>query len=761
MENNSKQAEQKRVDLVQEEIIKQLALTKDSLNKATSERRKVESTYGDTAKVNLAEVDDRMETNAAIQQQKQLVALAFENETILTNREKHLNLLNGTPYFGRIDISEDGEQESLYIGTSSLIDENDEFLVYDWRAPISSLYYNGTLGPAEYETPVGIAEANLDNKRQFKIENGQITKMFDTNETVGDDILQDILSENSDTHMKNIVASVQEQQNEIIRNTNADLLVVQGVAGSGKTSAILQRIAYLLYHSRTQLNSDQIILFSPNNLFSNYIAEVLPSLGEKNMRQVTLNDFLVRRHQGFVVETLFDRFEKDQQSFPEETHKIRDYFASSQFMNDVKLYLKQTPSDDLPFVDLLIEGKIIIAKKEAQAIYSGISNQHTLAERFYQTKVALTKILKQRVKKIAATPEIEQEIENLSDSQYLNLLGEQTRKKNYDDEFQFLAEKLAHRKLRPVHNAIQNDLFIDLYQTYLNFLKQLRPVDLNHDAFKEVFYATAQNIELHHLDINDAIGIMYLRDLLTGSGQNFNIKYLFVDEMQDYSPAILTYLAHSFPKAKFTLLGDYAQDIFSMTEMSSDVAFNNSLSNIFPNKKISAHLLNTSYRSTKEITDFGKALINNPTINSFNRGAKLPEVIELPEEKDFVPSYLDILTEQLAKYKMVAVITKNIAQAQTLAEQLTGKIEFNLITQKTRSLKNGLIILPIYLAKGLEFDSVIAHNVSAKNYNITNSSEIIYTVSSRAMHNLILTSLGSLAPDIKNVSHKLYHNRLS
>ena len=171
-------------------------------------------------------------------------------------------------------------------------------------------YYNGTLGKVSYETPMGTLETELKKKRQFTIVNGQIKNMFDTNETVGDEMLQQILGEHSDEYMHNIVATIQKEQNDIIRDTTHDLLLVQGVAGSGKTSAILQRIAFLLYHSRDKLSAEQIVLFSPNLLFSHYISEVLPSLGERNMRQVTLAEFLTQRFQGLKVETLFDRYEK-------------------------------------------------------------------------------------------------------------------------------------------------------------------------------------------------------------------------------------------------------------------------------------------------------------------------------------------------------------------------------------------------------------------------------------------------------------------
>ena len=312
---DEQQQEQQRVTEVIEKIDEQKQHTEDLYHKAHQETSQVERNYSQNAKVNLIEADDRIETHAEIQQQKGLVARAVENEAILKRQIDELSDLQKSPYFGRIDIKDADEPdiESLYIGISSFADRDGNFLIYDWRAPISSIYYNGTLGKVKYDTPAGMMETELIKKRQFTINHGEIQHMFDTNETVGDELLQQALGEQNDEYMRNIVATIQKEQNDIIRDVYSDLLVVQGVAGSGKTSAILQRIAFLLYHSRTSLNADEIVLFSPNKLYSRYISDVLPSLGERNMRQLTLAEFFSRRLEGMQVQTLFDRFENQHQ----------------------------------------------------------------------------------------------------------------------------------------------------------------------------------------------------------------------------------------------------------------------------------------------------------------------------------------------------------------------------------------------------------------------------------------------------------------
>ncbi|MCI1913062.1 MAG: ATP-dependent DNA helicase, partial [Schleiferilactobacillus harbinensis] len=381
-------------------IANQLTAAQAELAKAKAETRRLDENYGENTKVNTFEVDDRMETNAAVQQQKNMIAGQMESERILQDTERRLHTLADSPYFGRIDIDEDGDQDTLYIGTATLMDGNDHFLVYDWRAPISAIYYNGTLGNVTYDTPVGPQQVALIRKRQFQIENGQIENMFDTNETVGDSVLQHVLGQQTDEYMRNIVSTIQQAQNDIIRNTDADLLIVQGVAGSGKTSAILQRVAYLLYHSRSQLDADQMILFSPNRLFSGYISKVLPSLGEKNMRQVTLAEFLGQRFEGLHVQSLFERFENDMANFPETAQAVRRYKESPEFMDRIHDYIRTTPPHMLQFTAIDFDGETFFSQGEIQRIFARLPENMQLADKFLRTKNVLITRLKKRLRRM-------------------------------------------------------------------------------------------------------------------------------------------------------------------------------------------------------------------------------------------------------------------------------------------------------------------------------------------------------------------------
>lgn len=285
------QREQDRVDFIVNQIdIKTKKLQKNA-GKIGSDVLELRKEFWEDVTVNVDDPDDKIETAASIKQQAELLS---ERERTYKHTEKELKTLDrlrNSPYFGRIDFLENGEKwaDQIYLGIASFMDEQDEnFLIYDWRAPISSIYYDYSPGPARYKTLDGTIEGNMELKRQFIIRSSKINGMFETGVTIGDEMLQEVLGNNASSQMKSIVATIQSEQNQIIRNERSNLLIVQGVAGSGKTSAALQRVAYLLYRYRETLKSENIMLFSPNPLFNSYVATVLPELGKKTCSKLLL-----------------------------------------------------------------------------------------------------------------------------------------------------------------------------------------------------------------------------------------------------------------------------------------------------------------------------------------------------------------------------------------------------------------------------------------------------------------------------------------
>ncbi|KRM69356.1 DNA helicase [Apilactobacillus ozensis DSM 23829 = JCM 17196] len=753
MNSNEIKLEQNRVNAVVKKVNAKIEDTSKEYEKAKQETKNVQTNYSNNTSVNYFEVDDRIETSAELQQQRGLVNRVVENESIINNQLKKLKDLADSPYFGRIDIKDDDEPEieKLYIGTSSFVDKNQEFLVYDWRAPISSIYYNGTLGKTSYQTPVGNQQTELKKKRQFSIKAGQIKNMFDTNETVGDEMLQNVLGQHNDEKMQNIVSTIQKEQNDIIRDTKSDLLIVQGAAGSGKTSTLLQRIAFLLYHSRDSLDADQIVLFSPNRLFARYISDVLPSLGERNMQQVTFSEFVAHRLEGLNVETIFDKYEISS-SDHELKNDVSEIKGSNQFIKAIENYCNKIDGSEIAFNNISLDGEIYFSKEHIESIYDELPKLMQSKDKFLQTKNTLIKELKKIINDSVSKPWVDKAIDNLNSEQYHDLLKDYKISMFQDeiDERNYIAKTIVKNKLQKVYDAIFNGNFFDPYIQYMNFLNSLDEKIIPNKVIKEF----SQNLEFHKISLDDVAPLLYLRSILTGDGQNQKIKYLFVDEMQDYSIAQLTYIKHAFPNAKLNLMGDSEQALFKNVETPEQLL--QKLNNAFPTNHSRLIKLNRSYRSTYEITNFAKSILpKNNDIEPFNRKGKMPKILIRKNENQAIDSILKEIKSLGNKNK--AIITKNMQEAKYLYRHLYNTINVTLMSDKDRSIpEESLIIIPVYLAKGLEFDSVIAWNVSQENYSYSNKLlGTLYTIITRAMHQLTLVSIGKVSNIISSHENKV------
>ncbi|MCX8743337.1 AAA family ATPase [Lactobacillus sp. B3795] len=755
MANNDLTNEQNRVDKVVAKLHKRIDKTEAEYQKAHNETKRVQQNYGNNTSVNYVEVDDRIETSADLQQQRGLVNKVVQSEAIIKNQLETYKKLADSPYFGRIDIKDDGDDdtESLYIGTASFVDDDENFLVYDWRAPISSIYYNGTLGKVSYQTPAGKQSTDLEKKRQFQISHGEINNMFDTNETVGDEMLQSVLGQQHDEVMQNIVSTIQKEQNDIIRDTNSDLLVVQGVAGSGKTSAILQRIAFLLYHSRSSLQADQIILFSPNRLFSHYISDVLPSLGERNMRQVTLQEFIDHRLEGVKVQSLFDQYETEQ-AYTDDEKTIQSFKRSHQYMTSIENYINNVFNDDIAFQSILIDGKVFFDADVIKDIYASQPKQMKPADKFLKTKNRLIEILKKRIEVEVYKPWVDDAIDQLNSEQYHDFMeGHQLGSfQDEDDERYFIAKKIVTEHFRKIYDALYNGSFFDSYLQYQRFMQQVvLPKDVNVDAWNDDVDGFSDSIELHQVRLDDAAPLLYMRDLMIGGGQNQTMQYLFVDEMQDYSIAQLIYIKHAFPQTKINLIGDSEQALFKAVEAPQELL--NKLNQAFATKKSRLITLNRSYRSTYPITNFAKSLLpNGDEIEAFNRPGKSPEIFIRHNEQECIDALINCAKQELKDEGTVAIVTKNLIEAKQLHQHTYNQLNPTLLADTDRSLPKGVVIMPIYLAKGLEFDSVIAWNVSKDNYPNDDYVGTLYTIATRAMHHLTLISNGTVSPIIANAN---------
>lgn len=750
-ENNEKELEQKHLDNIMEQIKEREKSLKKSIKSAEGEARELNSHFFDDVKLDYDGYSTSMETALSIHQQQQLLS---EREHAWQHSAKQLDTverLEKRPYFARVDFKENGEEkpETIYIGLGSFADKDDHFLIYDWRAPISSIYYDGKLGKVTYNSPEGEITVDMTKKRQFMIEDGKIINMFDTNESIGDQMLLSVLSEKSSTKMKSIVTTIQREQNKIIRNTSADLLFVQGAAGSGKTSAILQRIAFLLYRYRGNLTSSDVIMFSPNQLFNDYIKNVLPEMGEQNMVQMTYWQFVARRLPGMNVENLFKQFED-----PTADTNISKFKDSVNFFNLLTRYAKRLNKRGVIFKNIYFRDKKkpYFDKDKIKEIYYSFNENYNLANRIDATREELIKILNRKITPETKKAWVAHTIEGMS-QQELNDLYDRP-----DQEFEseakeeaFLGRKIVLAALKGVHKRILHNHFFNMRAQYLSFLRavpkmvDLSKWDIDEDEWMKHVEEVKNNFKSHYIAMSDVSAYLYLYDLVTGRRTDYGMRYAFIDEIQDYTPFQLAYLKYNFPRAKFTMLGDLNQAIFTKDESRSLLK---QISGLFDPEKTDVVQLTKSYRSTKELTNFTKQILRQgEKIEAFNRKGPKPVIWGRKTDEEAVAVLSNVLRDN-EKHKMTtAVITKDLASAEFVHKMLADRSEkATLIATANQRLVDGTLIIPSYLAKGLEFDAVIMWGASKENYHRVDETQLVYTITSRAMYKLDIIYTGEKSP---------------
>ena len=750
-ENNEKALEQKHLDNVMKKIKEREKSLKKSIKSAEGEARDINSHFFDDVKLDYDGYSTSMETALSIHQQQQLLS---EREHAWQHSAKQLTTaerLEKRPYFARIDFKEQGEKkpETIYIGLGSFADKDDHFLIYDWRAPISSIYYDGKLGEVSYNSPEGEITVDMTKKRQFMIKDGKIINMFDTNESIGDQMLLEVLSEKSSTQMKSIVTTIQREQNKIIRNTSADLLFVQGAAGSGKTSAILQRIAFLLYRYRGNLTSSDVIMFSPNQLFNDYIKNVLPEMGEQNMVQMTYWQFVARRLPGMNVENLFKQFED--QTADTNISKFKDSVA---FFNLLTRYAKHLNERGVIFKNIYFRDKKkpYFDKEKIKEIYYSYNQNYNLANRIDATREELIKMLNRKIAPEARKAWVARTIEGLSQEQLNDLYDRPDQEfESEKKEEAFLGRKIVLAALKGVHQRILHNHFINTRAQYLGFLRSVPKMidlakwDIDEDEWTKHIEEVKENFKNHNIAMNDVSAYLYLYDLITGRRTDFEMRYAFIDEIQDYTPFQLAYLKYNFPRAKFTMLGDLNQAIFTKDESRSLLK---QISGLFDPEKTDVVQLTKSYRSTKQLTNFTKQILRQgEKIEAFNRQGPKPVIWGRKNDAEAVDVLVDVLKENEERHFTTAIITKDLASAKFVHEQLVKQGEKStLIATANQRLVDGTLVIPSYLAKGLEFDAVVMWSASKENYHQIDETQLVYTITSRAMYKLDVIYTGEKSP---------------
>lgn len=654
-------------------------------------------------------------------------AKAISAASGVTKLEKMLN----NPYFGRLDFREDGEstEESIYIGVSNLPGERiGECLIYDWRAPVSSMFYDYETGRAGYDCPSGRIDGSIGLKRQYRIWQGKLELMFDCSLAIDDEILQEILSRSSDNRMKTIVTSIQREQNRVIRNDTHRLLVVHGPAGSGKTSIALHRAAYLLYRYRGNITAENIAIFSPNRIFSDYISDVLPELGEENIRRTTfLECARLVLGNGFELEDVGDMMEYLLTGKNGEDYKTRtqgmEYKASNDFMELLGCYARHI-EENWSFEDVSHNGLCIESKEE-------ITGYFMEGLKFLPISKRLEKIRNRLIGKIDLL--MRERIEEVM--QELAKLGEYPDKAEIRGRSTFIVRE----EFRPVRETIERMTGLKTEDSYLNLFrdaelqKELSGGSLP-DNIREISALTIAKFERNEVCYEDIAPLLFLTGLLSGIPSAKTIKHVIVDEVQDYSFIQLEVLHRLFRDSSLTLLGDPCQSInpYAGNVDSGDIA------EVFKTDSSSIIRLGKSYRSTKQITVFCRKILTEEDEGGYmEREGAEPEIVCRGTVEELYESVRnDIALLSGSGCSSIAVICRTADVSREVHSSMSKTLNLRLVSGSDMEYVKGISVIPSYLSKGLEFDAVLVLCTRVEDYCAEEERKLLYTVCTRALHRL-------------------------
>lgn len=678
MVNTQKQLEEAYLKNVYQKLIDKKNELRESMDTAKIEGNQSLKEMAGELRLNFDSYLDNLDTFSMIEMKNREIDQMNIKQKNAENQLAKIERLLKSPYFGKVvvDFLDNEPKESFYIGTANFTDDADENLVYDWRSPIAELFYNNMIGPSSYTVRQNKIDTVIKERRQFLLERDRLVKFFDTSVAIQDDVLLEVLGQDETNEMKAITATIQSEQNTIIRDVKSQNILVNGVAGSGKTSAIMQRIAYLLYLYRDTMTSDDLLILSPNHRFIDYISNVLPSLGERNPLNLTIIQLVSQLSAEEIEgeEAYFKRITGENVS--EQTERLR----SKKFIDNLK------QSDPL-FLDhpnfirgLTKNGKTVLSKKTIEKIYEKVPAHPKLIDRLQATKKALMSEWKNHLLKQAKSPAVQNQVLSLTEDRQLELFG----KLISDDSEQSIvayARKLLQKKYRKITRQIEEMAWVDEHQLF--------------ERIYEKRYGSAYAWQPTRT-VDEAVIILAIRHLLVEKVNVPAFRYLLIDEVQDYTLAQLGLLIELFPKTHFTLVGDENQAIFNSSTTFADIM------RCFDDYHLPIHRydLRNSYRSSGAITELFKTYaVDQEKIDivSIRSQGKEPEYRSFRSSEELLKILAEILVS--LKGEKAAVITQTEEETQTLQES---------IKKNSYGLENCQII-PLSLAKGLEFDHVILY----------------------------------------------------
>ena len=619
-----------------------------------------------------------------------------------------------SPYFARIDFKFDDEDEfeKIYIGRSSLRKNSyQEMYVYDWRSPIASVFYRFMTGEAFYDAPCGRVTGELNLKRQYEIKNGILEYFFDSDVQIVDEFLRQLLSQNTTAKMKAIVETIQHEQDVVIRDMENDLLMVQGVAGSGKTSIALHRAAYLMYQGlQTKLSANNIMIISPNSIFEQYISNVLPELGEDNVISSVFEDILSELLNGRKIQSRNDFLENliVNSKYKEISRNSIEFKTSSFFREILDQFLIDIPRQWIEFEDVYYEGKCVVSGQ----------------------------ILKDKILGRPETP-LGIKLEQLEDYILEQIFGTGKGRGHKEEK------NLIKQEIQKFIKIDIVELYKILFSNEAYFYSLLQNSNPSQNI-KNIWKYTKENLEADSLYYDDAIAIAYLYLKIYGTNKYKNIKQVVIDEAQDYYPLQYEIFNLLFSNAKFTILGDMKQTLAKK----EDISFYEQIQKILNKKKSSLIMLDKSFRCTNEILNFSLKFIEQSSqIKSFNRNGDSPKVYIADNSEIFIDEIVkEIKLCQEKGFQSICLICKTEKNSTYLFNKIKHKLDIQLIKNGSVSDLQGVFILEVYMSKGLEFDTVLICDADSQNYHDEDDKNLLYVACTRALHKLSLFCENEVSP---------------
>ena len=611
------------------------------------------------------------------------------------------------PYFARIDFARDGEEkiERLYIGKVGVIDEENNNITIDWRAPISSMYYDSNLGRASYEAPEGVCKGELLLKRQYDIEDGILKSFQDVDTVSNDQLLKPYLKASADNRLKNIVSTIQQEQNAIIREPINKNIIIQGVAGSGKTTVALHRIAYLVYNNRDTIKPNQYLVIGPNKFFVNYISGVLPDLDVENVKQLTYEELCAECLNENIK--LIDEDKKLITSISNEKLLNYEKFkVSMRFKEAIDKFILELDKNIIPDKDIEIKDYIVIPEKIIKDIYNSIQNSNiyeTIKSKLDRTNIELYKYIEE----------------------------------NYNDIMEKEVKSICKKSLKKYFDK----LIPNVINTYIKFLTNLKRY-INFEQFENIetkVQNNIKNIKQRKVEFEDLSALIYLKCKLLGIEEYREYRQVAIDEAQDFGDFNFFALKTLLKNATFSIFGDLAQSIYQYRGIDNwnevkDVSFDD---------KCEIKYLLKSYRTTTEIMNSANNITNYINLNTAKpviRHGNLVKYISYNNEDDQIGNIENILEKYKENgYKTIAIICKDEAEAININKKLYDKnIVVNNITNSDTQYNGGICTITSHLAKGLEFDGVVIANASEEKYNSDKDIDmkLLYVAMTRPLHEL-------------------------